>query len=37
MVMYREQNTGRNRTIKINSSPYESVDVFKYFGTTLTY
>jgi len=37
MIRYREQNAGRSHTIKINSNPYESVDVFKYLGTNLTY
>ena len=36
MIMSREQNAGRNYTIRIDSSPFESVDVFKYFGTSLT-
>jgi len=37
MIMAREQNAGRSHSIKIDSSPYESVDVFKYLATNLTY
>jgi ribosomal protein L30E len=36
MIISREQNAGLSRTIKIYSSPNESVDVLKYFGTSLT-
>jgi len=37
VIMYREQNAGRSHSIKIYSSPFKSVEEFKYLGTTLTY
>jgi GDP-D-mannose dehydratase len=36
MVMSRDQNPGRNRSIKIDNSSFERVEEFKYLGTTLT-
>ena len=30
------QNAGRNHSMKTDNSPFESVDEFKYLGTTLT-
>jgi hypothetical protein len=36
MVMSRDQNGGRNHTIKNDNSSIEMVEEFKYSGTTLT-
>ena len=36
MVMYRDQNAGRNHSVRIDNSTFESVEEFKYLGTTLT-
>ena len=36
LVMSREQSAGRNRNMIINNRSFESVDVFKYLGMTLT-
>jgi hypothetical protein len=36
MVMSRDQNAGRTQSIKIDNSSFESVEEFKYLGTTLT-
>jgi len=36
MIMSRDQNTGRNYNMKIDNSSIESVEDFKYLGTTLT-
>jgi hypothetical protein len=36
MVMSRDQNAGRNHSIKTDNSSIERVDEFKYLGTTLT-
>jgi hypothetical protein len=36
MVMSRDQNAGRNRSIKIDNSSFERVEELKYLGTTLT-
>ena len=36
MVMFRDQNAGRNLNMKIDNSSIESVEEFKYLGTTLT-
>jgi hypothetical protein len=36
MFMSRDQNAGRNHSVKINNSTFESVEEFKYLGTTLT-
>jgi hypothetical protein len=31
MVMFRDQNAGRSRIIKIDNSSFERVEEFKYF------
>jgi DNA-binding Lrp family transcriptional regulator len=36
MVMSRDQNAGRNYSIKLDNSSFERVKYFKYLGTTLT-
>ena len=36
MVMSRDQNAGRNHSVKIDSNFFEGVEEFKYLGTTLT-
>ena len=36
VIMYREQNTGQNRNIKIGNKLFESVVQLKYFATTPT-
>jgi hypothetical protein len=36
MVMSRDQNEGRNYSIKTDNSSFERVEEFKYLGTTLT-
>jgi hypothetical protein len=36
MVMSRDQNAGRSHSIKTDSSSFETVEEFKYLGTTLT-
>ena len=36
MIMSRDQNPGRSHSMKIDNSPIERVDEFKYLGTTLT-
>jgi hypothetical protein len=36
MVMFRDQNAGRNRSIKIDIWSFERVEEGKYLGTTLT-
>jgi hypothetical protein len=36
MVMSRNQNAGQNYNIKTSRESFESVEQFKYFGTTLT-
>jgi len=36
MVMSRDQNEGRSRSINIDSSSFERVEEFKYLVTTLT-
>ena len=35
MVMSRDENAERSHDIKIDNSSFESVEDFKYFGTTL--
>jgi len=35
MVMSRDQDAGRSHSIKIGNSSYESLEEFKYLGTTL--
>jgi len=34
MVMSRDQNAGRNHSVRINNSTFERVEEFKYLGTT---
>ena len=34
--MSRDQNAGRGHSMKIDNSPTERVEEFKYLGTTLT-
>jgi len=36
IVMNRDQNAGRNHSIKLENSSFESVEDFKYLGTILT-
>jgi len=36
MVMSRDQNAGRIQSVRIDNSTFESVEEFKYLGTTLT-
>jgi hypothetical protein len=36
MVMSRDQNTGQNGYIQIGNKSFETVEQFKYLGTTLT-
>ena len=36
MVMFRDQNAGRSHSIKIHNRSFETVEEFKYLGTTLT-
>jgi hypothetical protein len=36
MVMTRDQNAGRTRSMKTDNSSFERVDEFEYLGTTLT-
>jgi hypothetical protein len=36
MVMSRDQNAGQNGNIQICNKPFETVEQFKYLGTTLT-
>ena len=36
MVMSRDQNAGRNYSMKIDNSFIERLEEFKYLGTTLT-
>jgi len=37
MVMSRDQNAGRNQSLRIDNSTFERVEEFKYLGTTLTH
>jgi len=37
MVISRDQNTGRNHSVRINNSTVERVEEFKCLGTTLTH
>ena len=34
--MSRDQNAGRNHSVRIDNSTFERVEEFKYLGTTLT-
>jgi len=36
VVMSRDQNAGRIHSVRIDNSTFESVEEFKYLGTTLT-
>ena len=36
MVMSRYRNAGRGHCVKIDNSPIERVEEFKYLGTTIT-
>jgi len=36
MAVFRDQNAGRIRSMKMDNSPIERVEDFKYLGTTLT-
>jgi hypothetical protein len=36
MVASRDQNAGRNHSIKIDNSSFKGVEEFKYLGTNLT-
>ena len=36
MVMSRDRNAGRIHSMKMDNSPIERVEEFKYLGTTLT-
>ena len=35
MVMSRDQNSGRNHSVRIDERSFEMVEGFKYLGTTL--
>jgi hypothetical protein len=37
MTMSRDQNAGQNGYIQIGNTSFETVEHFKYFGTTLSY
>jgi hypothetical protein len=36
MIMSRDQNTGQNGYVQIGNESFETVEQFKYLGTTLT-
>ena len=36
MVMSREQNAGQNGNVQIGIKSFETVEQFKYLGTTIT-
>ena len=36
MIMSRDQNAGRNHSMKTDNNSFERVEEFKYLGTTLT-
>jgi len=36
MVMSRDQNAGRNHSVRTDNSTFERMEEFKYLGTTLT-
>jgi hypothetical protein len=35
-LLYRQQNVGQSRDMKIANRPFENVSQFKYLGTTVT-
>jgi hypothetical protein len=37
ILMYRAHNVGQNGTIQIGNKLFDTVEQFKYFGTTITY
>jgi hypothetical protein len=37
MVMSRDQNAGQNGYVQIGNKSFETVEQFKYLGTSLTY
>jgi hypothetical protein len=37
IVMFRDQNAGRSHNMRIGNRSFETVEEFKYLGTTLTY
>ena len=37
MVTSRDQNAGRIQSARMDNSTFESVELFKYLGTNLTY
>ena len=37
MVMSRDQNAGRNRSVRMDNGTFERVEEFKYLETTLTH
>jgi len=37
MIMSQDQNAGQSHSMKTDNSSFESVEQFKYLGTTLTY
>jgi hypothetical protein len=37
LLMSRDHHAGENHNIKIGNKPFESVEQFKYLGTTLIY
>jgi len=36
MIMFQDQNVGRNHNVEIDNSSFERVEEFKYLGTALT-
>ena len=36
-LVSRDQNAGRNHSVRINNSTFERVEEFKYLGTSLTH
>ena len=36
LVISRDQNAGRNHSVRIDNSTFERVEEFRYLGTTLT-
>jgi len=37
IVMFRDQNAGRSHNMRIDKRSFDTVEEFKYLGTTLTY